>query len=114
MLFFFYLFYLLNRYLTKLLLKLTLTELLYRCNCSKAEATFALGRDLVGKQEGRSSRSDEDLIKKLLSLLMEHLLKVTGGSSWKVEESKNHKQLDPQFRKPPGLKALDMYKISQV
>jgi hypothetical protein len=54
------------------------------------------------------------MIKKLLSLPMEHLLKVAGGSSWKVEESKNIKLLDPQFRKPPGLKALDMYKISQV
>jgi hypothetical protein len=60
-----------------------MTELLYRCDCSKAEATFALGRDLVGKYEGRSSRSDEDIITKLSSLLMEHLLKVAGESSWK-------------------------------
>jgi hypothetical protein len=66
-----------------------MTELLYRCNCSKAEATFALGRDLVGKYEGRRcSRSDEDIITKLSSLLVEHLLKVAGESSWKVEDQR--------------------------
>jgi hypothetical protein len=65
-------------------------------------------------KEGRSSRSDEDRIKKLLSLLMEHLLKVAGESLWKVEDLKNIKLLEPQFRKPPGLKALDIRQISQI
>ena len=55
----FFFVYLLNLYLT-MLLKLIMTELLYRCNCSKAKATFALRRDLV-RQWRSSSRSDEDI-----------------------------------------------------
>jgi glutamyl/glutaminyl-tRNA synthetase len=41
--------------------KLIMTELLYKCNCSKAQATFALRRDLVRKQRRSCSRSDEDI-----------------------------------------------------
>jgi hypothetical protein len=39
-----------------------MTELLDRCNCSKAKAaTFALRRDLVRSNERSCSRSDEDI-----------------------------------------------------
>ena len=92
-------------YLT-MLPKFIMTELLYRCNCSKAKATFALRRDLVINWRS-SSRSDEDID----GIMKPAYRRPSQGSRWFFVEAwrnKESKQLDPQFRKPPGWKDVDI------